>query len=181
MPYKTIIITIIFLGLFNIQYVLAEDVKSTQAKAQPPKDTPKANKISQVVLGQGVISCVARINQVTNYLGYRDNTSAVLMVPSVQQDQQLISIVMAVPMADSTAYASADFAPNQSNGCGATYDGVVYWPDKCEVVSTKQFSAFKKTSPLNKDVSMLDGGAFMKVFLMKAGTGCVSIKKEVVQ
>jgi hypothetical protein len=33
---------------------------------------------------------------------------------------------------------------------------------------------------LKKDIAVLDGGASTKVFLMPAGSGCLSIKKEVV-
>jgi hypothetical protein len=33
---------------------------------------------------------------------------------------------------------------------------------------------------LKKDITVLDGGAATKVLLMPAGSGCVSIKKEIV-
>ncbi len=70
--------------------------------------------------------------------------------------------------------------PNQANGCGAAYDAVVYWPLKCDAVAAKQFASLKKVGQLKKDISVLDGGVATKVFLMPAGSGCVSIKKEVV-
>lgn len=83
-------------------------------------------------------------------------------------------------METGSAYVSAHFAPNQANGCGAAYDAVAYWPQKCEAVAGKRFATLKKVGQLKKDIAILDGGPALKVFLMPAGTGCVSIKKEVV-
>ena len=87
---------------------------------------------------------------------------------------------MELPVNGGVAYISASFAPNQANGCGATYDAVVYWPEKCEAVAGKQFAVFKKIGVLKSEITVLDGGPTTKVFLMQAGSGCLSIKKEVV-
>jgi len=74
-----------------------------------------------------------------------------------------------------------DFAPNQANGCGATYSAVSYWAQSCDQVANNQFAQLKRLPPLKRDVAVLDAGPATKVFLMKAGdNGCVSIKKEVV-
>ena len=94
----------------------------------------------------------------------------------------MISASMEIPMKDATsAYASASFAPNQANGCAGIYETVVYWSQKCTEVTEKNFSTFKKIGSLSKNISALDGGVSTKVFLMPAGKGCVSIKKEVIQ
>jgi len=45
----------------------------------------------------------------------------------------------------------------------------------------KQFGTFKKAGALAKNIGVRNGGESMKVFLMPAGTGCVSIKKEIVR
>ena len=77
-------------------------------------------------------------------------------------------------------YASASFAPNQANGCGAIYEAIVYWPQKCDAVATKQFAQFKRGRSLQKDILVLESETPARIFLMPAGSGCLSIKKEVV-
>ena len=50
----------------------------------------------------------------------------------------------------------------------------------CALTAARQFAGLKTIGKLKKDISVLDGGVATKVFLMPAGSGCVSIKKEVV-
>lgn len=153
--------------------------KPAQAAA-PANTAPVTNGITQAAVQQGVLNCASRINQVSNFLGFNNQSGAVLMTPPNAQDQRLIPLAMEIPTESGSAYVSAQFAPNQANGCGAAYDAVVYWPQKCEAVAAKQFSALKKVGQMKKDITVLDGGLATKVFLMPAGSGCVSIKKEVV-
>jgi hypothetical protein len=150
--------------------------------AQSPVSLQNApvNAITQTAVQQGVLNCASRINQVTTFLGYTPQAGALLMTPPAQPDQRLLPLAMELPTEAGSAYVSASFAPNQANGCGATYDAVAYWPQTCDVVAGKQFPTYKKLGQLKKDVSVLDGGLATKVFLMSAGNGCVSIKKEVV-
>ena len=148
--------------------------------AAPVTSAPATNGITQAAVQQGVLNCASRINQVSNFLGFNAQSGAVLMTPPNAQDQRLIPLAMEVPTDSGSAYVSAQFAPNQANGCGAAYDAVVYWPQKCEAVAAKQFAALKKVGQMKKDITVLDGGLATKVFLMPAGSGCVSIKKEVV-
>lgn len=139
-----------------------------------------ANAITQTVVRQGVLNCAGRIEQVTNFLGFNAQAGVVVMLPPAQPDQRMIPLAMEIEVNRSGAYVSAAFAPNQANGCGAVYDAVVYWPQKCDALAGKEFSGFKKVGMLKKDITVLDSGGAGKVFLMPAGSGCVSIKKEVV-
>jgi hypothetical protein len=138
------------------------------------------NAVTQAAVQQGVFTCAGRINQVTSFLGYTPKAGVLLMTPPTQPDQRLIPLVMELPTDGGSAYVVASFAPNQANGCGATYDAVSWWPNKCDSVATAQFPTLKNLGQLRKDVTVLDGGAATKVFLMPAGSGCLSIKKEVV-
>lgn len=150
------------------------------ARQAVPLQNAPANAITQTAVQQGVLNCAARINQVTTYLGYTAQAGALLMTPPAQPDQRLVPLAMELPTDAGAAYASASFAPNQANGCGATYDAVSYWPQKCDAVAARQFAGLKNLGQLKKSITVLDGGMATKVFLMPAGAGCVSIKKEVV-
>lgn len=148
------------------------------AENAPAQNT--ANAVTQTVVQQGVFSCAGRIEQVTNFLGFSAQAGVMVMIPPTQPDQRVIPLSMEVEVNRGAAYVSATFAPNQSNGCGAVYDAVVYWPQKCDALASKEFSTLKKVGVLKKDIIVLNGGTSSKVFLMPAGNGCVSIKKEVV-
>jgi len=130
----------------------------------------------------GVNSCAGRINQVTNFLiTGSQGAGATLFLPNDNPDKQLFSASIEIPLKDNTAYASVSFAPNQASGCNGMYETVVYWPQNCTQVAEKQFNTFQKTAALSKTIAVLESGTTVKVFLMPAGTGCISIKKEIVR
>jgi len=163
-----------------------EKVKATQSKTQAPVSQPAASKvngITRAAVSAGVLACSSRINQVTNFLtSGSPDAKALMFLPPNNPDQQIISASMEIPLPDaSSAYASASFAPNQINGCTGMYETVVYWPKKCAEVGENNFGTFKKIGVLSKNVNTLDDGISTKVFLMPAGKGCVSIKKEIVR
>lgn len=151
-----------------------------QSTAPSPLPAALPNAVTLAAVQQGVLSCSGRINQVSSFLGFDAQAGALLMVPPTQPDQRLIPLAMEVPTEGGSAYVSANFAPNQANGCGASYDAVVYWPERCDAVAARRFAAMKRIGELKKGIAVLDGGLATKVFLMTAGSGCVAIKKEVV-
>ena len=157
-----------------------QPVSQPKQQAIPVPDEPTTNSITQAAFQKGILNCAARINQLTNSVGFSSQAGAVLMIPPAQADQRLIPVAMEIPMEKGVAYVSATFAPNQANGCGATYDGVVFWQKSCDEVAATLFADMKATGKINREITMLDGGAAIKAFLMPAGSGCVSIKKEVV-
>lgn len=157
---------------------LCAPAASIAADAEPA--APGVNPVTQALVGQGVLSCASRINQVTSFLASGNQSGAMLFGIPGQPDQRMVSVSMELAAPDkTTAYASASFAPNQANGCGAVYEAVIYWPQNCDVVAARQFPQAKKLKVLHKSIQPLESGP-AKVFLMPAGNGCVSIKKEIV-
>ncbi|MEO8628501.1 MAG: hypothetical protein ABI612_10435 [Betaproteobacteria bacterium] len=177
--------TAVFVLLSVIALALVHH-SAAQAQEPPPEARPPApttggaNAITLAAAQKGVLNCASRINQVSLFLGFGPQAGAVLMVPPSEPDQRLIALAMEVTTEGNSGYVSAAFAPNQANGCGAAYDAVMYWPQTCEAVASRQFATMKRVTKMKKDIAVLDGGAATKVFLMPAGNGCVSIKKEVV-
>ncbi|MCX5849050.1 MAG: hypothetical protein NTW65_06335 [Deltaproteobacteria bacterium] len=165
--------------------VAAEKTKTAQTKSQVQTNKPaaqSANSITQDAVKNGVRTCAARMNQVTNFLtaGAKD-VGYMMFFSKNNPDQQMTSVSMEIPLKEaSSAYASASVVPGQANYCGGMYETVAYWPQKCAEVAEKQFGKFKKAGALSKNIGVRDGGS-TKVFLMPAGTGCVSIKKEIVR
>lgn len=129
----------------------------------------------------GVVKCLPRINQVTSFvIGPNANSGMVLNSTTGGVDQRLVSTLIEIEGNGITSFVSGSFAPGATGSeCSGTYDAVTYWPGSCAQVASNNFAAFKATRPLLKNINTLDGGPFVKVFLMPAGTGCVSIKKEI--
>ena len=151
-----------------------------QPSAAAPTPTVSANAVTQAAAVQGVQNCLGRIQQVSSALGFSAQSGALLMIPPSEPDTRIIPLAMEVPVEGGSAYVGIDFAPNQANGCGASYDAIVYWKQSCKTVAGKSFADLKEVGKLKDNITVLDGGLNIKVLLLPAGNGCVSIKKEVV-
>lgn len=164
------------------RHTAAVQEKKPVAKPQVVEPTiPYAmlNGIAQSMYKSGVSTCLERVDQVTNFLVGKAPAGAVPFVSRELPNRRIISASMEIPGQQGPAYATATFAPLGTQNCGASYDAVIYWPDKCSDVAAKNFAKFPAIGAIKQDVAILDGGPNVRVFLMTAGQGCVSIKKEV--
>lgn len=161
----------------------ADEVSPAPVSSRPVQSgNPAVNAVTQAAVQGGVLSCAGRINQVTNFLSAKGQSGAFLFLPFSQPDQRLFSASLEIQGQETpTVYASESFAPNQANGCGGMYETVEYWSASCDDLATRQFPALKSTGVLYRNIKMMDGGAGVRIFLMPAGAGCISIKKEVIQ
>ncbi|MES2980030.1 MAG: hypothetical protein V4731_16530 [Pseudomonadota bacterium] len=161
-----------------------------QNPPQPQRSTPAtvvvAAETAYAIGAQrsGVTNCVPRINQVTSFLTTNAVHSGIVMnSQGAVINQKLVAAVFEAQgqAGGLPSLVSASFAPGPgANECSATYDAITYWPNGCNQVATQGFGGFKPVQPLGKNVFTLEGGPLVKVFLMPAGTGCISVKKEVV-
>jgi len=159
----------------------APPAPASPAAPAPLQAAPSVNGITQVAVNAGVLSSVSRINQVMTYLTASGQTGAYPFLPKTLPDQNIFSVSMEIQNPKATPiYASASFAPLTSGQSGAVYDAVQYVTQSCEYMEKTVFKDLKRMGILKKDIVMLDGGT-VKIFLMPAGTGCVVIKKEIVQ
>jgi hypothetical protein len=154
---------------------LAADKAPAEAAGMPNAATTMTRAAAQA----GVLSCAARIDQVSKFLGAGNEVSFLLLLPPPPRDQRLVASAMEIDNKDvPSAYASAEFA-SSAQGCGASYETVTYWPGKCEDVVAKAFSKVRQVQALGKSIATLDTGGNSRIFLMPAGTtGCITIKKE---
>lgn len=143
-----------------------------------PVHAEALNPLASAASQWGASQCSQRIQQISNFVGFSDQDGALAMMPAADTDRSLLPLAMEISTRNGAAYVSASFAPGQANGCGASYDAVLYWENNCQQVASGQFAAYPSVGKLGRDITMLDGGMATKVFLMPAGNGCVSIKKE---
>lgn len=150
--------------------------------AEPAQTTsPAVSAVTQAAVQAGVLICASRINQVVTFLTANTKSSAYLFTPQRQPDQSIFSVSLGMEGRNApTKYASASFAPTTNGQAAAVYDTVEYVAQSCAEVEKSIFKNLKRKGSLGKDIVILDGGA-VTVFLMPAGSGCIVIKKEVVQ
>jgi hypothetical protein len=153
---------------------------ATQGNPSPAttqQANPSVSIVTQAAVKMGVLSCVSRINQVVTFLTANTQNGVLIFPVQNPPDQHIFSTSFELlASGDSSIYASASFFPNKD----AVYDTVEYVNKGCDELEKTVFKNLKRVGVLKKNIILLDGGA-VKVFLMPAGTGCVVIKKEVVQ
>lgn len=190
---KHILFLLIFLEYLSFGMVGTVVLPSSQAYAADPQPLQQqkstgpvpsgVNPITQAAVKAGVLTCTSRVNQVSNFItSEAKDEGFYLFIPSSGQDQDIFSVSMEIQGKDSlTAYASESFAPNQSTGCSAIYDEVIYLPMSSREAMQKYFPNLKPERELLKNIIVLAGSPTVRVFLMPAGNGCIVIKKEVVR
>lgn len=147
--------------------------------AQPAAAKPSLGPIANYAAQQGVRQCLGRIDQVSNFLTNGATSSgAAVFIPPREPDRGLASVSLEVLGGNGLSYVNTAYAPS-SAGCDGVYEAITYWAAPCEQVAPT-FQGFTGGKPIRQHIQSLDGGPNAKVYLMPAGQGCISIKKEVV-
>lgn len=126
----------------------------------------------------GIRRCLPRIDQVVSFVTAGTQSGAMVFAAPIDADNRQSSVALEVLGNNGLTYIDTGYAPTVA-ACDAMYQSVTYWTNPCDEVARVAFPSFKKTGSLRQYIAVLDGGPSAKVFLMPAGTGCVSIKKEV--
>ena len=156
----------------------AKTTKDATPAAAAPAQSP-AVMVTQAFTQRGANKCAERVGQFAQFLTNGAQVGGQVFVAPEDADRRLASASLEIQAGQAMAYAGLTFSPDSgANRCGGIYELVSYWPKTCEEVATKDYVTFKRTVPLRQTIIALDGGPTVRVFLMPAGAGCVSIKKE---
>ena len=165
----------------------AESAKPAEAAKEAPKPQTQATKpppvaispVAQAAASAGAVECMGQINQLSNALTANAKSGAYLFASPTDGTRRLTSVSFEVNAQNTVAYSSASFAPVIGGGCQAVYEAVLYWEKPCAEVAKTAFSKLQPAKAILKDIEVLaDPKALLRVFLMPAGKGCVSIKKD---
>jgi hypothetical protein len=153
----------------------------TSLWAQEAAPVP-THALAQQMAKLGAFSCAAKTNQVANFLSPAGSDTALLHVPTGNADRSLISASLFMPMGPKqVAVANITVAPNQANGCGATYQTFFYHAKACKQAMAEIYPNLK-TQPVGDSGVDLGGiNRNAQVFSVPAGEGCILIKQEVVE
>jgi hypothetical protein len=140
------------------------------------------NPITEAAVKAGMLTCAERVDQVAHFLTGGSKSGAYLFLPPSEANKRFFSASLELQVEGDPApiYASMDFAPNQANGCGGLYETTTYWDLTPEVLITTKFASLRRAGTIRRNIIVLDAGS-AKIFIMPAGKGSISIKKEVFQ
>lgn len=130
----------------------------------------------------GMKNCARPFGQLVEFLGANAGVGGQLFYPPAIADISQISLSMeiAAPASQTESFASMYVAPVLAGQCAYSYDTVTYWPAACPEVSAQIFPKMETEGVLLKDIKVIrnPGNSLMRIYLMPAGPGCISIKKE---
>jgi hypothetical protein len=160
----------------------------TSAPVAAPSTAGPGKALGELFARAGAVTCAPRVEQVGDFLLQGGEAGVFLFLPESAVDQRQIGLALEIvspvgPGSNSvsgspSAYASADFSPSVDGTCGASYQAIAYWPGNCAEVAKTRFSANKSLGVVKRNILMLELSKLGRIFLMPAGSGCVSIKRE---
>lgn len=152
--------------------------ETTQSDAQHPTGSSEVvNQITQFAVQLGALSCAAKIQQVTSFLGVTSETKASLRRPENPPDKNSLSLAMTIATDGTTGIALAEFFPTGS-GCKASYSLTVNLDAPCETVRAERFADLGEGALLSDNIRVMTGANAMRISLIVSGETCTLIKTE---
>jgi hypothetical protein len=149
---------------------------ANSAVARGMGDASPSLQITRALQAIHLTACAGAVQQVTDFLfeGQDANFIAQPLGPDADRWPTVFVIESADPAGGHNRFATLMISPN----CSGMYEQVLYWPQPCPVVKATVFAKFTGEHPLLSDVKVSDSGPALQVYLTPAGSGCVSVKKE---
>jgi len=120
-------------------------------------------------------NCAASVQQAMSFLFEGQPAHFIAQPLGPDSDRwPAVFVVEAAPPGGHTHLSTLMIAPN----CSGMYEQVVYWSEPCDIVKSTIFAKFTGEHVLTRDVKVSDSGPALEVYLSSAGTGCLSVKKE---
>ncbi len=125
-----------------------------------------------------ITACAAVIQRAADFLfaGGPGNFSLQPLGPDANRWPTAVTLESTSPDGAQTRFATLIVAP--AGTCSGFYQQVIYWPQSCAVVKKSTFAAFTGDRLLFRTITASEANAGLQLYLMPAGAGCVSIKKE---
>lgn len=137
-----------------------------------------SNPVTKALAQTGVHRCLSQVDRVTRFLANGQKPNVYLYAPNPPADQSTIFLSQELrSQNNSSVYASATFNPNEAGSCEGSYETVSYHPSSCNDLANSQLRALTSRRTVG-NIQMFDVSATTSTFLMAAGTGCLTVKKE---
>ena len=138
--------------------------------------TTPSDKVRAALDQMRMVQCGPAVQRITDFLfeGQDANFIAQPLGPDNTQWPTVFTIEVADPNHGHSHFAILMIAGN----CSGMYAETRYWPQPCDSVKSLVFSKYVGDQVLQSQVRVSTDGPARQVFLTAAGTGCISVKKE---
>jgi hypothetical protein len=152
------------------------------AQTQPGTAAPKLapiDRLTQQLTKAGVKRCLPIVQAVGKFL--IENGEAAFIVKSLGANGDTSPVMVTTESSHrslgTTRYSTLTVVPAES--CAGYYEQSIYWAQACAAVRTTNFANFPPPKALQKNILTSAASPTVSLYLMPAGQGCVSIKKEI--
>ena len=153
---------------------------SVATAQERPAPAAQPHPLAQEMFKQGAISCASTAHQLASLLSNGKETSLLQVFPN-NPDGALASGTFVQPNDTGTALIGMSFAPNQQNGCSASYRMIVYIDDRCTKAADKNYPGQKPQTLGKTGVLLLNPGPRVQALLVPTGKGCLIVSEELVR
>lgn len=147
---------------------------------KPGTAVPPIERVKAALAQAGVRACAPVVMQAADFLfenGEGDFTLQPLG-PDANRWPVVLTIESAHAASGRTRLSILTLAP--AGTCSGSYEQIITWPQTCAVLKTTVFAAFASERPLFRSVRQSELSPGIQLYLMPSGTGCVSVKKELI-
>ena len=166
-------------AMLMVQPVLAQNVAGGMGVAPPPKVKP-ADRVRNSLARAGITICAPMIAQAAQFL-FEDGEGNFTIQPlgrDVNRSPVVLTMESAHASMGRTRLTVVTIAP--AGTCSGSYEQIITWSQTCDVLKKTVFAPFKDEKLLYQSVRQSELSAGVQLYLMPSGTGCVSIKKELI-
>lgn len=146
---------------------------------QPSVRTP-VERVRAALAQAGITICAPMIERAAQFL-FEDGEGNFTLQPlaaEVNRWPVVLTMESAHATQGRTRLTIVTIAP--AGSCAGSYEQIITWPQNCDVLKSTVFAAFKSERPLFRNVRQSELSPGIQLYLMHSGTGCVSVKKELI-
>lgn len=152
---------------------VAAGTRTDTAKVPPP-----TNPVAMLAGQLGASKCADVARKIGEQSVGAFPSAGVVLAPPTGAEHAAFSASVETRDGIGMHFVSAFLAPNDRAGCDGGYDDIRYWPKVCDQLVIDELRGLNGIRPLGPEIGTVVVAANQHIYLMNAGTGCVTIRKE---
>lgn len=167
-------------ALMPLHAVAAQGVASGLGVRSPASSVKPVDRVRAALQQAGATLCAWMIVRAADFLFEEGNGDFTLqpLGPDINRWPIVLTMESAHLKAGATRLTILTLAP--AGTCSGSYQQIITWQQTCAVVKSTIFPSFLGEKPLYRSVRQSELTPGIQLYLMPAGTGCVSVKKELI-
>lgn len=165
----------------NSQQQFVDRVRPSSNRDSVKPDSSSEARITQIIgvfSKMGETNCLRQIEKTVRFFGFEQKTAGIIIPRPSGSSRGIISLVMPTEAISGTGIVSADYSHQADDACNASYELIEYHNESCGATVAARFKDLKNMASSESGFSALADPNGVYVFVLPAGTGCISVRKE---